>query len=135
MTAVLFTGMEDEKTALIFWHGFSGSAAEVLQTIVDTFSASQDHIFVNAQYQGSCEESLNKLKASARTNVYPDMVQICEGGTRFMMDSGFVVPMQELIEKCFIDISKLEENILSYYYRQRSALFYAHEHLCADLQL
>ena len=115
MMAVPFAGMADEKTTLTFWHGFSGSAAEVLQTIVDNFNASQDHIFVDAQYQGSYEESLNKLKASARTNAGPDMVQIYEGGTRFMVDSSFVVPMQELIEKYSIDISQLEENILSYY--------------------
>ena len=101
MMAVPFAGMADEKTTLTFWHGFSGSAAEVLQTIVDNFNASQDHIFVDAQYQGSYEESLNKLKASARTNAGPDMVQIYEGGTRFMVDSGFVVPMQELIEKYY----------------------------------
>lgn len=115
MMAVPFTGVAEEKTTLTFWHGFSGNAAEVLQTIVDNFNASQDHIFVDAQFQGSYEESLNKLKASARTNAGPDMVQIYEGGTRFMVDSGFVVPMQELIEKYSIDISQLEENILSYY--------------------
>lgn len=106
---------DEEKINLTFWHGFSGSAAEVLQTIVNNFNASQDRIFVDAQYQGSYEESLNKLKASMRTDAGPDMVQIYEAGTRFMVDSGFVVPMQQMIEKYGIDISNLEENILSYY--------------------
>lgn len=106
---------EEETINLTFWHGFSGSAAEVLQTIVDQFNASQDRIFVDAQYQGSYEEALNKLKASVRTGAGPDMVQIYEAGTRFMVDSGFVVPMQELIDTYGIDISVLEENILAYY--------------------
>lgn len=40
MMAVPFTGVAEEKTTLTFWHGFSGNAAEVLQTIVDNFNAS-----------------------------------------------------------------------------------------------
>ena len=108
-------GKEPGKTELTLWHSFSGNAAKALQMIVDQFNTSQDRIYVDAQYQGSYEESLNKLKASMRTKSGPDMVQIYEAGTRFMVDSGFVLPMQSIINKYKIDVSNLEENILAYY--------------------
>jgi sn-glycerol 3-phosphate transport system substrate-binding protein len=50
-----------------------------------------------------------------RTKSGPDVVQIYEGGTRFMADSGFIIPAQNLIEEYKIDISKFEPNILAYY--------------------
>ena len=107
-------GKESGKTELTLWHSFSGNAAKALQMIVDQFNTSQDRIYVDAQYQGSYEESLNKLKASMRTKSGPDMVQIYEAGTRFMVDSGFVLPMQSIINKYKIDVSNLEKNILAY---------------------
>jgi sn-glycerol 3-phosphate transport system substrate-binding protein len=44
-----------------------------------------------------------------------DLVQIYDIGTRFMIDSGWVVPMQELIDADKWDISQLEPNIRAYY--------------------
>lgn len=44
-----------------------------------------------------------------------DLVQIYDIGTRFMIDSGYIVPMQELIDKDNYDISKIEPNIAAYY--------------------
>ena len=105
----------DEPIHLVFWHGMSGTNGEIINYIVETFNESHDGIEVEAQYQGSYEESINKLKAAMRTQDGPDIVQIYEAGTRFMVDSDFVIPMQTIIDKYDIDISKLEEHILDYY--------------------
>lgn len=107
---------EDGDTIeLTFWYGLSGGPGEELQGIIDEYNESQDKVFVNAQFQGSYEETLNKLKTAVRTQNGPDLVQIYEAGTRTMIDSGFCIPMQEIIDDYDIDISKLEENILAYY--------------------
>ena len=44
-----------------------------------------------------------------------DLVQIYDLGTRFMIDSGWVVPMQDLIDAAGFDTSDLEPNVLAYY--------------------
>ena len=44
-----------------------------------------------------------------------DLVQIYDLGTRFMIDSGWVVPMQDLIDAAGFDASQLEPNVLAYY--------------------
>lgn len=106
---------EEEKVHLVFWHGMSGTNGEIIDYIVNSFNESHPGIEIEAQYQGSYEESINKLKAAMRTKDGPDLIQIYEAGLRFMVDSGFVNPMQTIIDKYDIDISHLEEHILDYY--------------------
>ena len=89
----------EKKTNLVFWTGLAGQAGEVIQQVVDNYNSSQDRVYVELQYQGSYQESLNKLKTSMRTQDGPDLVQIYEAGTRQMIDSNFIIPMQEIIEK------------------------------------
>lgn len=105
----------EKKTNLVFWTGLAGQAGEVIQQVVDNYNSSQDRVYVELQYQGSYQESLNKLKTSMRTQDGPDLVQIYEAGTRQMIDSNFIIPMQEIIEKYDIDTSGLEENMMNYY--------------------
>ena len=105
----------EDNVHLVFWHGMSGTNGEIIDYIVRTFNESHPGIEIEAQYQGSYEESINKLKAAMRTGDGPDMIQIYEAGTRFMVDSGFVNPVQNLIDKYSIDVSHLEEHILDYY--------------------
>ena len=109
------TAFAEENVHLVFWHGMSGTNGEIIDYIVRTFNESHPGIEIEAQYQGSYEESINKLKAAMRTGDGPDMIQIYEAGTRFMVDSGFVNPVQNLIDKYSIDVSHLEKHILDYY--------------------
>ena len=105
----------DGKETFVFWTGLSGQAGEVIAQVINNYNHSQDKVFVDLQYQGSYQESLNKLKTSMRTQDGPDLVQIYEAGTRTMIDSGFIIPMQQIIDDYNIDISGLEENMLNYY--------------------
>ena len=105
-----------EETELIFWHGMGGSAGEALQKLVDEFNESQDKISVNAQYQGSYDETLTKLRSSASgSEVGADLVQVFDIGTTFMIDSGLTVPVQDYVDKTEFDLSQLEPNLLSYF--------------------
>ena len=44
-----------------------------------------------------------------------DLVQIYDLGTRFMIDSGWIIPMQEMIDADGYDISQIEPNVAAYY--------------------
>lgn len=106
---------EGGKVVVDFWHSMGGSAGETLEEIVEKYNSSQDDVEVNLLYQGSYEEGINKLKSVAGTGEAPAIMQIYEIGTRFMIDSGYIKPIQDFIDADNYDISEFEENILGYY--------------------
>lgn len=103
------------KTEVVFWYSLAGTNAEAIVTMVDNFNNSQDKIFVNAQYQGEYDDAINKLKAAGMGQLPCDVVQSYEIGSRFIIDSGWIVPMQEFIDAEGWDTSVIEPNLLAYY--------------------
>ena len=106
---------DGEKVEIEFWHAMSGAGQESLDSIVKGFNESQDKYTVNAEFQGTYEESLTKLRSVGGTKDAPAITQVFEVGTKYMIDSGFIEPMNTFIEKYDYDISQLEDNILNYY--------------------
>lgn len=106
---------DGEATEVTFWHSMGGKGGEAINSLVEEFNSSQDEIKVVAEYQGAYDDAINKLKSSALGNSGPDIMQLYEIGTKWMIDSGYAIPMQELIDEDDFDISSLEENIASYY--------------------
>lgn len=106
----------DEKVNIVFWHGMGGEPGKALKKLVDQYNSSQDKVVVQESYQGSYDDTLTKLRATASgTEVGADLVQIYDLGTAFMSKSGLIKSMQDLIDKDHYDTSKLEENCLAYY--------------------
>ena len=109
------TKSTSKVTEVTFWHSMGGKGGEAIETLVSEFNSSQSNIKVVAEYKGSTDDSINKLKSAALGNSGPDIMQLYEVGTKWMIDSGYATPMQELIDRDGYDISSLEENILDYY--------------------
>ncbi|AWI11294.1 ABC transporter substrate-binding protein [Caldibacillus thermoamylovorans] len=108
-------GAKDGKQVVTFWHSMGGAGQETLNSIVEDFNNSQDKIQVNAEYQGTYDESLTKFNAVAGTDSAPTMIQTFEIGTMSMINSGNIIPIQEFVDKDGYDMSGLEENITNYY--------------------
>ena len=105
-----------EKTTLTFWHAMGGTNGEVLQQIVDDFNASQDEIEIKAEYQGTYDDTITKLKAAMQSDSgLPDVCQMYDVGTKFMYDSGAVIPVEDKFESTGYDKSSVMEGISSYY--------------------
>lgn len=109
------TGSSSNKTEIIFWHSMGGEGGKAIDSLVKEFNDSQDEIEVIAEYQGEYDDSVNKLKSSALGNSGPDVIQVYDIGTKWMIDSGYALPMEDLIEEDGYDTSSLEANILDYY--------------------
>lgn len=109
------TDTDGSPIEIEFWHAMSGEGQESLDAIVDGFNESQDQYKVKAEFQGTYEESLTKLRSVGGTKDAPAITQVFEVGTKYMIDSGFIEPMNTFIEKDNYDLSQLEENILNYY--------------------
>ena len=52
---------------VLFWSSFNGVNAEMLTQLVTEFNESQTEIFINDQYQGSYEETAQKIQAAPAT--------------------------------------------------------------------
>ena len=80
------------------------SGQESLDAIVKGFNESQDKYEVNAEFQGTYEESLTKLRSVGGTKDAPAITQVFEVGTKYMIDSGYIEPMQKFIDKDNYDL-------------------------------
>jgi sn-glycerol 3-phosphate transport system substrate-binding protein len=100
---------------VVFWHAMGGANNKVVDQMVADYNSSQDKIKVEAVFQGSYDDLLSKLKASMGTSESPSVVQMYEIGSRFMIDSKAITPMQNFIDADKWDLSQLEPNIVGYY--------------------
>jgi len=120
--ALLLTGSTltasaaEGRRPVVFWHCFGGVIGEAIQGVVDAFNASQDEIFVDAIFQGAYDECLTKLKTDVPQGMGPDVWQMFELGTTFLVSSGYAIPFQEMLDKDpYITIDDIEPALRRYY--------------------
>ncbi len=107
---------EVDGTTISFWHSMGGVNGQAIDTLVQKFNDENEYgITVDAEYQGSYDDALNKLKSAQIGNMGADLVQVYEIGTRFMIESGWSVPMQSMVNADDYDTSVLEPNLAAYY--------------------
>ena len=107
---------EVDGTEISFWHSMGGVNGQAIDTLVKKFNDENEYgITVKAQYQGEYDDSLNKLKSAQIGNMGADLVQVYEIGTRFMIESGWITPMQQMIDADNYDLSQIEPNLAAYY--------------------
>ena len=61
-----------------FWSSFSAELGEAMTSVVDEFNASQSDIKINNQFQGTYEETAQKITAALPANQAPDMSILSE---------------------------------------------------------
>jgi sn-glycerol 3-phosphate transport system substrate-binding protein len=91
-----------EVQNLEFWHSMTGAKGKLLQSIIDEFNAlpqNQSRLQVKTQFVGSYEEALNKLRTALLGGRGPNVMQVTDIGTRVMVDSESIVPLQDFIDK------------------------------------
>lgn len=115
-TATIAPPKSGDVTRIAFWHSMAGDiGGKAIPQMANDFNASQDKCYVEPIYQGSYDDSLNKLKAGLQSNDTPAVVQLFDIGTRLMVDLKVITPVQDYIDKESYDVSDLEPNVLAYY--------------------
>lgn len=66
------------RTRVVFWSAFSGTNGKALETLVKKFNDSQKEIFIENQYQGTYEETAQKLATALVAKQIPDMAIMSE---------------------------------------------------------
>lgn len=105
----------DGKLQITFWHAMGGVNGEATEALVKAFNESQDEIVVKSEYQGTYDDMITKLKATMQSGNMPDVCQMYDIGTKFMTDSGYAVPVQDMFESTGFDPSSVMDIITSYY--------------------
>lgn len=101
---------------LTFWHGMGGSNGKALDAMVNDFNTKYaGKIKVKTQFQGTYDDEVNKLKSAQMAGQGPNVIQVYELGTRFMMDSGWTTSMQNYIDADKWNVSQIEPNLAAYY--------------------
>ncbi len=100
-----------------FWHSMTGAVNGPMlnQIIADYNKTNGKKITVKGVFQGNYDEAIAKYKAAAQTNSTPALMQTYDIGTRFMIDSGTIKPVQDFIDAEKYDVSDLQPNIAGYY--------------------
>ncbi|MDX2140371.1 MAG: ABC transporter substrate-binding protein [Chloroflexota bacterium] len=84
---------------ITFWYGLGGLLGNVVQETVNQYNLSQTTYYVEAIFQSSYDDTINKINAGLASGDLPDVVQIFEAGTQRMIDTGRIVPVQSLLER------------------------------------
>lgn len=70
---------DEGKTTVHFWHSMGGDNEKILQSIIDTYNASQDKVEVVAEYQGNYYDSIAKVQTAIGAGNAPDILQTGSG--------------------------------------------------------
>jgi sn-glycerol 3-phosphate transport system substrate-binding protein len=66
------------RERLVLWHAFAAGNLKALQTLTDKFNESQSDIYVELQFQGTYEQTMQKLAAGIVAKQVPDLVVLSE---------------------------------------------------------
>jgi sn-glycerol 3-phosphate transport system substrate-binding protein len=66
------------RVKVVYWSSWGGKNGEGVQKLVDNFNASQKDVAIENQFQGSYEETAQKLAAAMAAHQTPDMVSLSE---------------------------------------------------------
>ena len=105
--------------AIEFWHGMTGDKSQILNGIVDDYNknaTAAGKLPVKLQFTGNYSDGINKLRLAVMAKRPPHLAQIYEIGTRQLIDSGGVIPLDELIAgDTEFGIEKMLPQVLNYY--------------------
>jgi sn-glycerol 3-phosphate transport system substrate-binding protein len=101
---------------ITFWHAMTGANGDALTSLVQQFNQQhQGKITVDLAFKNSYDDTLSAYKNALQGSQLPDLVQVYDIGTRFMIDSKSIMPVQDFVDEDGVDLGDLQPNIAGYY--------------------
>ncbi|ARO15259.1 sn-glycerol 3-phosphate transport system substrate-binding protein [Ketogulonicigenium robustum] len=86
-----------DRVQIEWWYAVNGRLGDLAQEIITRFNASQDQYEVVGTYKGNYEESMAAMVAAYRVGQQPTILMAAERGFMTMLNSGAVVPVNQLM--------------------------------------
>jgi sn-glycerol 3-phosphate transport system substrate-binding protein len=86
-----------EPVQIDFWHAMSGTNGAAVTELVTAFNESHPDIVVVEQNKGGYDDTLNAVIQAAGQGEGPNIAQIFDLGTPLAIDSGFFIPVEDLL--------------------------------------
>lgn len=99
ITSVPALAQPEGSIKVTFWYGLGGLLGNVVQETVNMYNSSQSKYYIEAIFQSSYDDTVNKINAGLASGDLPNVVQVFEAGTQRMIDTGRIVPVQQLLER------------------------------------
>lgn len=103
---------------VVFWSSFGGANAEFDQQLIQKFNQSQQDVQVEYQFQGTYEETAQKLIAALQAKQTPDLTVLSEANWFRFYANQYLAAMDDFIAAEGIDTSDYVESFLTEGQRQ-----------------
>ena len=101
------------RTRVVYWSSWGGKNGEAMTKLVDDFNAAQQTIFVENQFQGSYEETAQKLAAAITARQVPDMVVMSEVTWNKFSINKTLEPLDDHLKKVNQDPKDFVESLIN----------------------
>lgn len=92
-----------QALTVVYWSSWGGKNGEGVQKLVDDFNASQSEIVIENQFQGSYEETAQKLAAAMAARQIPDLVSLSEVTWNRFYINQTLQPLDDLLAQAGLD--------------------------------
>lgn len=106
------------QVKVVFWSSFGGKNGEVEQEVLRRFHESQKDVVVEYQYQGTYEETAQKVVAALQARQAPDFTVLSEANWFRFYANDYLAPMDDFIASEQVDTSDYVESFLTEGQRQ-----------------
>jgi sn-glycerol 3-phosphate transport system substrate-binding protein len=98
---------------VLFWSSFGGALGDAMTYVVDQFNASQTDFVINNQFQGSYEETAQKITAALPANQAPDMSILSEIWWFKFFAANALAPLNDLIAATGFDRTDYVDSLIN----------------------
>jgi sn-glycerol 3-phosphate transport system substrate-binding protein len=101
------------QVKITYWGSFSGNLGKAEQETVDKFNASQKDVVVDYQFQGSYEETAQKLTAALQARQAPDVSLLSDVWWFKFYTNKTLAPLDEFVKKANIDLKDYQDSLIN----------------------
>ncbi len=102
-----------EPVTITLWSSFSGTNGEAETELVKRFNESQDNVVVDYQFQGSYEETAQKVTAALQARTAPDVSLLSDVWWFKFYLSQTILPLDDLISAQSIDVTDYQDSLIN----------------------
>ncbi|HZA93712.1 MAG TPA: ABC transporter substrate-binding protein [Gemmatimonadales bacterium] len=106
------------QVKVLFWSSWGAKIGEVEQEVIKRFNESQQDVVIEHQFQGTYEETAQKVIAGLQARQAPDLTVLSEANWFRFYANQYLAPMDDFIASEEIDTSDYVESFLTEGQRQ-----------------